>query len=407
MKTWIPIIIVFILFPSGFAQDIQHQASAINVEVPVRVFQGDTFIDILKLQDFEIYEDGRLQKIEAVYLVNGKDVLRKEELKDFSPDTSRSYYLLFEISDFIPRIREAIEYFVNNVLLPGDQVTLITPVKTYRMREETLRAIPREELIRQFVSVLKKDALIGGSAYRRAIEDLKLAAMSLVHVMAYPSEEAKMLTTMGQPDPGGAGPEPALAAYGQMLKKIDNLRRIDQEKLLEMAEHLRGTRGQKNVFLFYQREYLPQIDTKLLEGYRHHHQDDFVRYQISKLFDFYHRDVSFDVDRVERAFSDSSITINFMFYSMSPDTIPGIRMVEYSGDIFSAFNEMASATGGTAVSSANPSFLFRKAVEAAENYYLLYYAPENYMPDKKFHNIEVRIKNRGFRVSHRAGYFAD
>ena len=46
-----------------FAQEIQHDAIAINIEVPVRVFKGKTFIDNLSIDDFEIYEEGVLQKI--------------------------------------------------------------------------------------------------------------------------------------------------------------------------------------------------------------------------------------------------------------------------------------------------------------------------------------------------------
>jgi len=54
-------------------QELQHEVSVINVEVPVRVFKGDRFIEDLKLEDFEVYGDGKLQKIESVYLVKRGD----------------------------------------------------------------------------------------------------------------------------------------------------------------------------------------------------------------------------------------------------------------------------------------------------------------------------------------------
>jgi len=59
-------------------RDIQHQALAINIEVAVRVFKGNTFIDNLKMNDFEVYEDGVLQEIAAVYLVRKSDIERQE-----------------------------------------------------------------------------------------------------------------------------------------------------------------------------------------------------------------------------------------------------------------------------------------------------------------------------------------
>ncbi|MFO7980257.1 MAG: hypothetical protein R6V00_05420 [Candidatus Aminicenantes bacterium] len=59
------------------------------------------------------------------------------------------------------------------------------------------------------------------------------------------------------------------------------------------------------------------------------------------------------------------------------------------------------------ISSANAFHSFQKAVEASENFYLIYYTPKNYKADNKFHKIEVRIRGGGFRITHRAGYVAD
>jgi hypothetical protein len=50
---------------------------------------------------------------------------------------------------------------------------------------------------------------------------------------------------------------------------------------------------------------------------------------------------------------------------------------------------------------------FRKAAAAVENYYLIYYSPKNYIQDGKFRKIEVKVKNRKYRVTHRAGYFTE
>jgi len=82
-------------------------------------------------------------------------------------------------------------------------------------------------------------------------------------------------------------------------------------------------------------------------------------------------------------------------------------MQEQSEDIYSAFTEMAQATGGVATSSSNPEFLFKKASDASENYYLLYYTPQDYKADGTFKNIQIKVKGRSYRITHRAGYFAD
>lgn len=403
----ITLLILFLVFTSVmFTQDIQHEVTTINIEIPVRVFSGEVFVDHLSLEDFEVYEDGILQTIEAVYLIKKETIKRKEERRKFNPVTTRNFYLLFEIAEYTPKLADAIQYFVKDILLPGDNLTLITPVKAYRMKSETLATIPKAALVQQFQRILKKDSWMGNSEYRSALEDLELSAVELLNVLLENKGEAQMLTTLGRSDPTNTGAQPAFAKYARFLEKIDNLRNIDQKRLLDFADYLKQIRGQKVVFLFYQREYTPQIEPRLLIQYQENNQDEFNNFQIASLFDYYHRDVDFNVDLVEQAFSDSTITIHFMFFTSQRKQIPGIQMVEHSEDIFSAFSEMAYATGGFINSSANPEYLFHKAVDSLDNYYLLYYRPRNFHPDNRFKRIEVKVKNGKYRISHRAGYYS-
>jgi len=49
----------------------------------------------------------------------------------------------------------------------------------------------------------------------------------------------------------------------------------------------------------------------------------------------------------------------------------------------------------------------KKAADASENYYLLYYSPKNYVANGKFMEIKIKVKGQRYRISHRAGYIAD
>ncbi len=112
-------------------QDVRHETTAINIEVPVRVFKGGRFVDKLSLEDFELTEDGKPQRIEAFYLVKKTIIERHEEERAFAPRTSRHFFLFFEVGDYDPKIAESLDYFVKTVLLPGDNLTLVTPMKTF------------------------------------------------------------------------------------------------------------------------------------------------------------------------------------------------------------------------------------------------------------------------------------
>ncbi|NQT79143.1 MAG: TonB family protein [Candidatus Aminicenantes bacterium] len=399
-----------------FAQKIAQESLVINVEVPVRVFKSSTFVNDLTIDDFEVYEDGKLQKLEAVYLIKKTGIERKEEKKRFTPNTSRNFYLIFQITEYSPRIIDALNYFIQNVLMPGDNLFVVTPMRTYEMNYKALKLRSTEEIVNELKGLLRKDAMLGSSEYRSTLEDLAKITRALASTIAVGDEtdmtkkqSAFSTSILGEDDK--MDPllrlEMLLTLYTSTLERLDLMRYVDQNKLLEFAEHLKNKEGQKYVFLFYQREFIPQIEPRilsqtlgLLQGQQH------IIQNISDVFNLHKREISVDVNQVKRAYSDSSASIHFMFFTKPAEYIPGIRFEEHSEDIFSAFNEMARATGGSTESSSNPNFLFKKAVESSENYYLLYYAPIEYKKDGKFKQIEVKIKNKNYRISHRAGYFA-
>ena len=76
----IAVVVLVLAAAAGLAaQDIRHETGTLNIEIPVRVFKGDAFVDGVTIADFEVYEDGKLQTVDAVYLVKKSFVQRKEE----------------------------------------------------------------------------------------------------------------------------------------------------------------------------------------------------------------------------------------------------------------------------------------------------------------------------------------
>lgn len=405
-----------------FPQEIFiEQSLVVNIEVPVRVFKGGEFIDNLSLDDFEIFEDGILQKIEAVYLVKKRSIEKSEEKKRFSPATSRNFFLNFEVSDYSPKMGEALEHFIHNVVMPGDDLIVISPMTTYRLKDRALEVKSKQEIVKELKGLVRKDALEGSSEYRNTIKEMIALSKSLTaaiksgQIDRIPGrEETAQETLPEQIDSfssaqfGGLELDEQLIYYQGLLQKLEILRQVDQMKLLEFAQFLKGKNGQKYVFLFYQREFVPQIEPRIVNEYINLFQErPDIMSTISGIMDFQRRDVSFDVERVKQAYADSSISIHFLFITAPREILPGVYMNESSDDITSAFQEMANATGGFIDSSSNPSALFRKALEASENYYLIYYTPKNYKSDGTFKEITVRVKNKDFKVTHRAGYFAN
>ena len=420
MKKALLISSVFCFFLVLFSQQIKEESTVINIEVPVRVFSGKTFIDNLTIDDFEVLENGIPQNIEAVYFVKKRSVERSQEKKRFSPKTARSFFLFFELSKYDPKIADAIEYFVHNVLSPGDNLSFVTSMSTYRMKNIAFEVTSPDEVAKQLIGLVRRDTMTGNSEYRYMISEIAGLAQSLsVHVaqsrFAAAGEEQIIeeysvpmsgLTSSSQYE--GRSLEEEFTLYENYIFKLDNLRRMDQEKLINFAKYLKDKEGQKYVTIFYQREFIPQLDPILLSQTMSLYQDRPVVLQtISNVIEFYRREVPIDTELVKQTYADSSVSIHFLYLTNPPESHYGVYMADHSEDIFSTFQEMAVATGGYINSSSRADFLIKSAVEASENYYLLYYSPNNYITDGQFKEIQVKIKHKKCRIFHRAGYFAN
>jgi hypothetical protein len=386
-------------------QSFIEQSLVINIEVPVRVFDGSRFVDSLTIRDFEIYEDGIEQRIEAVYLIKERSIERSDEKKRFIPDTDRQFYLFFEIENYTPELHKAIEYFINDVYIAGDNLILVTPTKTYRLKEKAVEAKRKEDIVDEVRKYLRTDAIQGSSEYRSTVRDIEdMAKQITADVQRMRGEQP------GADFADGAPGEPAqfLALYAGLMLRLQTLRKADEYKLLELANYLKSQIGQKYVFMFYERKFIPQIDPSLLQEYMNlFEEESYVAQALSEILAYNKRESFLDFKRIRENFADSSTAIHFLHINRPIPLKPGVMMEEQAEDTYNAFREIVKATGGYSDSSKNPEYLFKNALEASRNYYLLYYSPKSPQGDGSFKNIQVRIKGQGggYRVLHRAGYF--
>jgi VWFA-related protein len=359
----------------------QHESVVVNIEVPVRVLRKDAFVDGLTLADFEVFENGVRQPIEAVYLIRDRQVLREEKASGAAPRRPRAvrhYVLYIDLKEYLPKVGDALDYFFDDILAAEDTLFVVTPVKTYRFRTEYLTRTPRRQVSDRLKAILKTDIQLGNSPYRRLMNDF----YQLEHE-EFPPEQADVKETM----------------LFDMAVQMRDLTEVTESRVVGFADTLKALDGEKHVFLIFQKEVLPG----------HEFSEDRQAQLITP--------VSFDVEKVKRYFSDAAITIHCLYITKTPtfalDTmgqagsVRASRLQDLSADIYASFKEMAAATGGLVESTSNPNFALRQAAEASGNYYLLYYRPLEYRADGRFQKIEVRVKGEGLKVTHRLGYVAD
>ncbi len=383
-----------------YPQELHHTTGVINVEVPVRVFDGDRFVDNLGINDFEVFEDGKPQRIVSLYLIR-KTKIQKEEAPaapatpavprtaaaataaaKLAPTTIRNFVLMFELHDPMPRVDEAVDYFFKEVLRKGDRLTVVSPRTTYQFKPEAFDRVPPVESARQLKGKLRKDIIAGAMQYKSLIQDIKMLERA--------DMEADLKEQLIMND----------------IRQLRDRLTVSDEGIRRLAHALSAQEGQKIVFLFYEKEEIAIPAPK---------------YEDSLMAREARRPIGYDVKDIEKIFADASLTVNFIFLTNSTTStfditdqrrstdqsgLDILNLRDLSSSFYGAFREMSLATGGTTESSANALAAFKKTVTASENYYLLYYVPSDYKADGKFKEIKVSVKGKHYQVTNRAGYIA-
>ncbi len=403
MKKGTMVALILVLGLNPWAQD-RGQGQAVDIEVPVRVLQGDTFVDDLTSQDFEIFEDGERQEIRSLYLVRNSRLQRQEGATWSTPNTSRRFFMLFQCTDYNPKLAEAVDHFFQNIIRPDDTLTVMTPLNHYNLTQEALQGNPPDKLSQDLQNLLRRDTKMGAREYNDLLRDLKMIVRSI-------ASASGATTVMSEFESSSLGSELGLDVqlprYKEALQRLDELRMVNEKKILDFAGEMKRLEGQKIVFLFYQREFRPEIETRILNVLVSQNQDQFnVLSSVEDLFTLYSRDNTFNMELLSRAFADAGILFHFMFMHKEPENIRGVVMREQSEDVFNAFSKVAEATGGIVDNSTNPAVGFRNAADACAEYYLLVYRRENYPRDGQFRTIDVKVKGQDFKATHRGGYIA-
>ncbi|MBD3414502.1 MAG: VWA domain-containing protein [Candidatus Aminicenantes bacterium] len=400
MKKLFLILCLLLISALIFTQAKIAMAQEKSIAVPVRVFEENEFVDNLNIQDFEIYQDGVKQQIKALYLAQKDRIVREEGSLEIDPDVSRTFYLLFQLTEYNPKIADSIEYFFSDVITENDSLEIMTPMKNYTLTNQALQSMPREKLAEEMIKIVRKDTQTGSSQYKSLMRDLRRIVSSLSGSSSrsgFEFEEDSSIDSFGI--------EFLLPRYRETLSQIEQLRLVNQTNFLEFARQLKNKTGQKFVYFIYEREFRPEIQPRIIQELTSMLQDKpHILGNLQDLMAVYSREPKLDTQKIMRAYSDAGIYFNFLFIDKKPSHYSGIQMHEQSEDVFNSFSKTAKATGGDVYTTQNPLVSFKNCTQKNKNYYLLYYTPEKASEGDKFNTIEVKTKNKKYKLSYRSGY---
>jgi len=389
------------------AQSVQS-TGVTPIEVQVRVFDGARFVDDLKLGDFVVTEDGFPMAVDTLHLVKGRSVARREGPETHQPNMARTFYLMFQTVDWDPKLGQAIDNLFSSVLAAGDAMTLITPTKPYALQKDALATKTPAEMSKAMQDILKKDIQAGGGQYRDMTRELTRLTRSIGSNGGGGAKE-DIEEEADTESAAGFGLEQQIDHYRNALMTMESLRLVDEKKLLAFASSLKAVPGQKIVYLFYAREFRPEINPRSIQSLLTLYQDNpTISGNLMDLFQLYKHETTFKADLVKKAFADAGIVFNFIFMDKKSKRVFGAYMREQSEDIFPGFRDIAAATGGITETSQNPASAFAHASAASGDYYLLSYIPPASGAGGGFRTIQVKVNKPGvsYQVINRLGYFA-
>lgn len=384
-----------------------NQETEYSVSLMVRVFKQHDFINNLTVDDFEILEDGFLRKIEAIYLVNKLQVDKIFEEKRYPINLNKNYFILVQASDYDKNLGAAIDHLITNYFLPGDTLTLITPIKIYRFHPEALSSRPKNQISQELQNIMRADIIQGSREYNNVLRDLKKITRAMVKFGGESAGIDPDVETESDITTEDFTIEYLLPRYKETLEKLDSLRLADQNRFLLFSRSLKKSPGNNVVVFFYQREFRPEISPRILNQMMSIYQDyPHIINMLMELFQFYRREAKLDKEIISQALADSGATFNFIYLNKKPERITGVVMNEQSEDIYEALSQAAQYTGGVADNTLNAIEGLKKSAENASLYYLIFYKTSISPENSGFREIKVKIKgNQNYQVKHKRGYF--
>jgi VWFA-related protein len=400
------------------------EVNYVDVDVVVTDEKGN-FVPGLTRDDFEVFEDGKPQKIDTfayveipveqdnAFLLEGRPV-STDTKSNRVPFSGRLYVIVLDDQDVAAmrtsQVKKSAKEFVDKYMGANDVAAVIhTSGRTDAAQEFTNNKAHLHAAIDKFVGRRMRSLTIERlDAYYQGLSALTN------------NQEGQESEQQPSTDPGGySRMEPTDMERGfRAVGVLDTLK--------QTAEFLSSVRGRRKAVLFFSEG----IDYPITDAFGGHNATDVIRATQDAITAAARANVNFyTID--PRGLVGMTNEFIEMAGSGAPEiagnpamTTPGTGaaitgILGNKGGVFNAqselmaelmlsqgsLRELAEQTGG--IASVNTNSLtntFNQIVQANSRYYVLGYYPPEHKRDGRFHRIEVKTKRPGLRVASRRGY---
>ncbi len=406
----------------------QVEVNYVDVDVVVTDEKGN-FVSDLAREDFEVFEDGKPQKIEMFSHVEipierderfvlGDRPIAPDTHSNREPFSGRLYVIILDDLDVsslrTAQVRKSAKEFVDKYMGANDIAAVL---HTSGRPDAAQEFTGDKQLLHAAI-----DKFVGRRMRSLTIERLDAYYQRLSQL----TNEQQGSTDDGNnqvpasTDPGGhSRMEPSDMERGyRAVGVLDTLKYT--------AEFLASVRGRRKAVLFFSEG----IDYPITDSFGGHSATDVIRATQDAITMAARANVNYyTID--PRGLVGMTNEFMEMQGGGSPEMAGGPAMrtpgtnagitgvMGGTGGVFNAqtelmaelmlsqgsLRELAEQTGGIASVNTNSlTTTFDRIVQANSRYYVLGYYPPNHPRDGRFHKIEVRVKRPGLRVAARRGY---
>lgn len=259
-----------------------------------------------------------------------------------------NYIIIFQVTDYTPKIAETVEYIFKNMLKAEDRLTLFSPVKPYNFSQKTRQAQSVEKLIKLTKSVLKRDIIGGTASYKQILGSMKQAVIEIgseINGGGFGSSSG-VSTLKNQ-----------LVNYKTLLKEMRNLRKLNETFFLKLADMLKKLDGKSYIYIVYQKELRIIPNRDVMEALR---KNPDIKFDAMEVFAHDSSEEFINIENVSKALNASSTTLNLFYIKGKEKKRRGMEIKEFSGDVYNVFSKLAKATGGMVISTSKPKAAFEK-----------------------------------------------
>jgi hypothetical protein len=260
----------------------------------------------------------------------------------------RNFMLVFDVKEYSTPVKEAVTYFINSVLEEGDRLIIVSPKRVLGFSPDKLK-VPKEQLIRHILEILKTDIASGGVLYRNTLKEMTADVRAIGVWWSNPVDTV-------------------MESYKQHRQTLLALRGNLEERLMtfnKIFRRFKRDNRDNHLLMIFQRELRPVPDKNSIEYL--HRGISGAGFRAMEIFLAEENQTKLDLPVLEHAFKYAKVRIHFLYLhgSEKPHS-RGIEFIDNSRDIYTGLVKLAKATDGIILSSPTPSRFLKKVGQLTE-----------------------------------------